>query len=303
VAGAGRNPRAMQHALQESVSGPPAPPWTVLAMTQGALARVELRRYALPQPNEMWELDDAPILSLVQPRPEGTAGEVMFEGDRRRHRVGRLMLRPGGIAMHSRGNGGVLDILTCRFDPARFAETTGLSDWDGHRLERCAALVSSPIAAMAGRLRREAVEPGFAAAMAVDALADIVMVDLARLLRGTSRATSARGGLALWELRKIEDALRGSEGGWPTTLELAALCGVSRSHLSRAYAATTGTTLSAHAAAIRHERAQEMILKDELTVAQIAYRLGFGSSSAFGAAFRRATGVTPQRYREQATRR
>ena len=43
-------------------------PWTVLASAVSSAARVELRRYELPRPNEMWELDEAPILSIVMPR-------------------------------------------------------------------------------------------------------------------------------------------------------------------------------------------------------------------------------------------
>lgn len=105
-------------------------PWTVLASADCGTARIELRRYELPRPNERWELDDAPILSIVMPRAEGTVGEIMIDmDDRRRHRIGRLMLRPAGVAMHSRGDGGVMDILTCRFDPVRFAAATGLGDW------------------------------------------------------------------------------------------------------------------------------------------------------------------------------
>ena len=97
----------------------------------------------------------------------------------------------------------------------------------------------------------------------------------------------------------VSKALRGSEGVWPTTSDLAALCGVSRSHLSRGYVTTTGTALSTHAAAIRHERAQDAILQSDQSIAQIAHRLGFASASAFGAAFRRTTGMTPHRYRTQ----
>lgn len=287
----------MHHSPDERASA--GQHWTVLAAAKGAVAGVELRRYTLPRPNEMWEVDDAPILSIVQPRPEGTEGEVMFGLDGRRHRVGRLMLRPAGIAMHSRGNGGVLDILTCRFDPARFADATGLHDWDARRLERCAAIVSPSIAALAVRLRRETLEAGFGSALAIDALTDLLMVDLARLIGDGPARQGTSGGLALWQVRRIEDALHAAEGNWPSTLALAALCGISRSHLSRAFAATTGTALSDHAAAIRQERAQDMIRAGVLPMSSIAHILGFATASAFSAAFRRATGLTPRQFSQR----
>lgn len=274
-------------------------PWTVLAVAVSSAASVELRRYELPRPNEMWELDEAPILSIVMPRAEGTQGEIMFDmGDRRRHKVGRLMLRPGGIAMHSRGDGGTLDILTCRFDPVRFAAVTGLSDWDSRRLSRCAAINSPVLMALAERLKQETVTPGFGAEMAVEALVQLAMVELARLFRRARQADAAQGGLAPWQLARIEEALRSSDGEWPTTQALASLCGISRSHLSRSFAATTGMALSDHAAAIRMERAQDMIRGGLLPMNRIAEALGFATASAFSAAFRRATGLTPRAFRQ-----
>lgn len=274
-------------------------PWTVLAGADGAGARIELRRYELPRPNEMWELDDAPILSIVMPRAEGTQGDVMFDmGDRRRHRVGRLMLRPAGIAMHSRGDGGVIDILTCRFDPARFAVATGLDDWDSRRLGRCAAIASPQIVTLAERLKQETVAPDFGSDMAIDALVQMLMIDLGRVLRAAVQGEAGQGGLAPWQLARIDEALRASDGAWPTTEELAALCGISRSHLSRSFAATTGSPLSSHAAAIRLERAQDMIRAGTLPMNRIAETLGFATASAFSAAFRRSTGQTPREFRQ-----
>lgn len=290
---------------QHVLIGPEAPvtsaagPWTVLASVMSSAARVELRRYELPRPNEMWELDEAPILSIVMPRAEGTQGEIMFDlGDRRRHKVGRLMLRPGGIAMHSRGDGGTLDILTCRFDRVRFAAVTGLSDWDSRRLSRCASISSPVLTGLAERLKQETVAPGFGADMAVDALVQLAMVELARLFRRPRQADAVQGGLAPWQLVRIEEALRSSDGEWPTTQALADLCGISRSHLSRSFAATAGVALSDHAAAIRMERAQDMIRGGALPMSRIAEALGFATASAFSAAFRRAIGLTPRAFRQ-----
>ena len=279
--------------------GSAAGPWTVLAAAASSAACVELRRYELPRPNEMWELDEAPILSIVMPRAEGTQGEIMFDlGDRRRHKVGRLMLRPGGIAMHSRGDGGTLDILTCRFDPIRFAAVTGLSDWDSRRLSRCASISSPALMTLAERLKQETVTPGFGAELAVEALVQLAMVELARLFRRSRQADAAQGGLAPWQIARIEDALRSSDGAWPTTHDLANLCGISRSHLSRSFVATEGVALSDHAAAIRMERAQDMIRGGVLSMSRIAEALGFATASAFSAAFRRAPGLTPRAFRQ-----
>lgn len=262
-------------------------------------ASIELRRYDLPRPNEMWELDDAPILSVVMPRAEGTEGEVMFDmGERHHHRVGRLMLRPAGIAMHSRGDGGVLDILTCRFDPDVFVATTGLDDWDAWQLRNCAAIASAPIMGLAERLRQETVARDFGSDLAVEALVRLLLVEIGRVFRTLPHRSSGQGGLAPWQLARIEEALRTSDGDWPTTAELAALCRISRSHLSRSFAAATGKPLADHAAAIRLERAQDMIRAGTLPMSRIAATLGFATASAFSAAFRRATGYTPRQFQQ-----
>ncbi|WP_162854698.1 helix-turn-helix transcriptional regulator [Sphingobium estronivorans] len=274
-------------------------PWTVLAAMDSAAAWIELRRYDLPRPNEMWELDDAPILSITMPRAEGTEGEIMFDsGERRRHRVGRLMLRPAGIAMHSRGDGGVLDILRCRFDPVLFAEVTGISDWDSRLLGQCAALSSAPIMSLAEKLRHEMVTRDFGSDMAVEALVRLLLVEIGRMFRSPLLRSRGQASLAPWQIARVEDVLRNSDGAWPTTEELAELCGISRSHLSRSFAATTGRSLADHAAAIRLERAQDMIRLDKLPMGQIAETLGFATASAFSAAFRRATGYTPSQFRQ-----
>ncbi len=271
----------------------------MLASAEVDGGRVELRRYDLPSPNEMWELDDAPILSVVMPREGGTEGEIMFDlGDRRRHRVGRLMLRPAGIAMHSRGGGGVMDILTCRFNREQFEVVTGLVDWDSRVLGHCAAITSPKLMSAAERLKQEVLSPDFGSESAIDALVRLLMVDLGRLFRQTMQAEGGQGGLAPWQLARIDKALRSSDGEWPTTQVLAQLCGISRSHLSRSFAATGGTALADHAAAIRMERAQDMLRTGDMAISMIAHRLGFATASAFSAAFRRATGLTPRQFRQ-----
>ncbi len=56
--------------------------------------------------------------------------------------------------------------------------------------------------------------------------------------------------------------------------------------------------LSDHAATIRLERAQDMIRAGALPMNRISRILGFATASAFSAAFRRATGLTPRQFRQ-----
>ncbi|WP_170304605.1 helix-turn-helix domain-containing protein [Croceicoccus estronivorus] len=284
--------------MNAEAKGDPRPkPWTVLAELTIPEARIELRRYELPSPNEMLELDEAPIFSLTMPRAGGMRGAVAFDGgERRGHKVGRMMFRPAGVAMRSVGDGGVLDIMTCRMAPDSFQAATGLDDWDPVRLRRCAMITSSTMFALAERLRGEIVTPGFGSEMAAESLVRLLMVDIGRQLRMPARRPGARGGLAPWQLARIEDALRTCAGEWPTTAELAALCGISRSHLSRSFMEATGKPLADHAAAVRLERAQDMMRAGTMAMNEIARTLGFATPSAFTVAFRRMTGRTPRQF-------
>ena len=271
--------------------------WKVMASMTIPDAHIELRRYDLPSPNEMLELDDAPIFSLSLPRAEGMNGRITFDGgETGGHRVGRMMFRPAGVAMYSTGDGGRLEIMTVRMDPDRFRAITGLESWDPLSLQRCAMITSSTMFALAERLRGEIVTPGHGADVAAEALVRLLMVDIGRQMRMPARQPGSRGGLAPWQLGRIEDALRGAQDRWPTTADLAALCGISRSHLSRSFMEATGKPLADHAAAVRLERAQDMIRAGTMAMNEIAGALGYATASAFSVAFRRMTGRTPRQF-------
>lgn len=59
------------------------------------------------------------------------------------------------------------------------------------------------------------------------------------------------------------------------------------------------TTWRELVANIRIEHAQQLLTSNELPIELIAEHVGFGSSSAFSLAFRRATGTTPREFRKQ----
>jgi AraC family transcriptional regulator len=259
-------------------------------------ARIELRRYDFPRPNAMVEVDDAPIFSMVLPRPEGTSGKVHFEGLPSAYEIGPRLLRPAGIRMFSSGDGGVLRILTCRFDRSHFATVTGLKDWDARRLQLCTTLNSRNISRTAGRLYTETVNPGFASDLAKESLVQLLLIEIGRIFQEQTESPRVKGGLSPWQLSRIDDILMRANGFWPTTAELARQCGISRSHLSRAFSESSYTSLATYAAALRVERAKALMQDGGISMAEIARILGFATPSVFGAAFRRITGYTPRQF-------
>jgi AraC-like DNA-binding protein len=83
----------------------------------------------------------------------------------------------------------------------------------------------------------------------------------------------------------------------PRVSELAALLGMTRETLSRAFAAEHGLSLSAYLKQQQLSHAEELLESSVLSTTRIAYLSGFGTRRTFYRAFRRDTGMSPDQYR------
>lgn len=68
-------------------------------------------------------------------------------------------------------------------------------------------------------------------------------------------------------------------------------------HLSRIFTATTGFTIEKYFIRLRMEKAKELIVHDELTLAEISMKLGYSSQQIFSTQFKKETGKTPSEYK------
>ncbi|WP_232544191.1 helix-turn-helix transcriptional regulator [Streptomyces buecherae] len=93
-------------------------------------------------------------------------------------------------------------------------------------------------------------------------------------------------------LRPIADALRADPGDQRTLSQWAAELAVSARTISRAFAAETGTSFARWVASVRAQHAVALLARG-WQVEAVAAEVGYRSASAFGAAFRRTTGLTP----------
>jgi AraC-like DNA-binding protein len=73
----------------------------------------------------------------------------------------------------------------------------------------------------------------------------------------------------------------------------------SRRQLQRAYAEIGDTTFREHLAAVRMERAAEMLRVRGLTVREVAHRCGYRQPAQFAKAFRRHHGSSPSAFRSR----
>ncbi|MBB6730905.1 response regulator [Cohnella zeiphila] len=70
------------------------------------------------------------------------------------------------------------------------------------------------------------------------------------------------------------------------------------SYLSRLFKQESGVNLSDYIEHARIEQAKELLRNDELKVLEIGVRVGYEASQSFTRFFKKATGVTPQEYRD-----
>ncbi|OWP61902.1 histidine kinase [Hymenobacter amundsenii] len=79
--------------------------------------------------------------------------------------------------------------------------------------------------------------------------------------------------------------------------EIARSLGVSRMQLYRKVKAVLGTGVSDFIQSLRLTKARELLLDESLTIAQVAYELGFSSPSYFATSFRTRYQLTPSEFR------
>jgi AraC-like DNA-binding protein len=105
------------------------------------------------------------------------------------------------------------------------------------------------------------------------------------------------GGLAPRALIRIREYI---EGHLEENIELetlAGIAGLSKWHFARAFKQSVGTPPHFYLLQRRLERAQELLAETDLSLAQIALKIGFSDQSHFSRRFRMFVGVTPRSFR------
>jgi len=110
------------------------------------------------------------------------------------------------------------------------------------------------------------------------------------------RGADSRG-LAPWQLRKVTDYLDAQLPKRIELAELAALAGLSQSHFSRAFKASTGMAPYRWQLDARIRRAQALLIDTHASLDQVAEATGFADTVHFGRTFRKLTQVTPAAWR------
>lgn len=143
--------------------------------------------------------------------------------------------------------------------------------------------------------------PGSAAVLS--RLAELLLIEAMRATSGADAPPGLLKGLGDERLAMALQAMHAHiDHAW-TVSELAKAAALSRSSFFERFSRTVGVAPMDYLLRWRMRVAQDLLRQGQLGIARIAERVGYGSASAFGTAFRRHMGVSPGRLaRDSATR-
>jgi AraC family transcriptional regulator len=140
---------------------------------------------------------------------------------------------------------------------------------------------------------------GLGGPLLIESLATALSVHLIRHITGPHRLpASADGVLTPRKFRSVIEYITENLEGSPTLEQMAAVVHLSPYHFARQFKATTGLPPHQYVIARRVERAQHLLrANDQLSLVDVALRVGFADQSHFSLHFKRIVGVTPRQFR------
>ncbi|TCM54431.1 AraC family transcriptional regulator [Rhizobium sp. PP-F2F-G48] len=216
------------------------------------------------------------------------------ESDRPGSPCRRLSYIPAGMELQAELEGiRAIRHLDLHFDISALGQRMG-SQLDPFMIEQPRLMFADPrLLALADLLAAECADPDPLHDLYGDGLALGLFIALMRVPPSGRRL---RGALAPWQLRRATDfiethCLRGIR-----LEELADLTGLSQSHFSQAFKASTGMPPHQWQMKARIERAKTLLVARTASLSEVAAITGFADQAHFTRAFRKMSGTTPGRW-------
>jgi AraC family transcriptional regulator len=178
---------------------------------------------------------------------------------------------------------------------AGFANARGLVAWRAQLVED-----DERLARLARDLTEELTQGGAGHEAFIAALMEQLTLHLLRRYANVKRAPDvelSRVGLIDRRIRRAVELMQARLGEDLSLDEMAAAAYLSPFHFARLFKKLTGATPHSYLAGLRASEAQKLLARNDLSVTQIAARVGYASPSHFTKAFRQATGLTPREFR------
>ncbi len=157
----------------------------------------------------------------------------------------------------------------------------------------------STILHIAQMFKLEVLNGGLAGKLYVESLRNLLAVHLLRNYNFTvAKPVLVDEALDACKLNKVKDFIEDQLHEDLSISDMAAVVHMSQFHFARAFKTTTGTSPHRYLILRRMERAKVLLKVTKISIAEIAYGLGFANQSHFIAQFRKAIGTTPKSYRD-----
>jgi AraC family transcriptional regulator len=215
--------------------------------------------------------------------------------------VGQIIFVPPGARVRCFFTPGTRKTVSCLFDIDRM----GIFDpdrWDWCNVDPETAFnIKNPFIQIAlQRLAQEAASSDHGDKVLIECALIYLAAEIKRQFDPQySTKELEQGKLTPQQMRKISEILEDGEGALPSLMELAAQLNLTGESMSTRFHNSTGKTFRTYMSEARLSRAKRLLLNDKSSMMkQIAHRSGFGSTTAFAVAFKKATGITPKQFRD-----
>jgi AraC family transcriptional regulator len=233
--------------------------------------------------------------------------QLYFDADGERFegvsRTGHLTLLPAACPSHLRWTGRCTEMVQLYFSPSYFGQIVE-QEWniDPGTLEipGDAHFYNDSIMGL-GRLIRDGTNntaPG--GRLLLESLSSAAAVLLLRSQSSVAARISPvapRGGLGRKALNRVTDYIRDHLAEDIGLIELSSMAGCSPQHFKRAFKRSIGLPPHRFLMARRVERAQGLLARRDLSIAEVAILCGFATQSHLTSVFRQQTGSTPGQWR------
>jgi AraC family transcriptional regulator len=188
------------------------------------------------------------------------------------------------------------------FDPkfvSRVALENGLPE--STQIQHQAFFVDSTILHIAQLLREEVLNEGLAGSLFVESLRNLLVIHLLRHHKEIVQTIDLKETrLSLSQLHRVKEYIEEHLAEDLSIANLATIALMSEFHFARAFKATIGESPHRYVIQRRIERSKVLLSVTQLSISEIAYRVGITNQSHFTAQFRKLVGTTPKQYRDSA---